>query len=266
MANLSDFNPDTDMVAKDELYEIDKWVLNCYNSLVKTVNEAYNKYEFHIVYHEINNFCTVELSKLYIDITKDRIYVEKKDSHARRCAQTTMYTILSGLTRMLAPLIVFTAEEIWKAMPHASSDNKESVFLNSLPKYDEKIAFSDIEQKWDRLFGLRDDVMKSLELARADKFIGKSLDAKVTIYTEDSAIYDLLSSFDGELATVYIVSSASVVLGKAPEGATSYDSGIGVKVDIADGERCDRCWLHSTEGEHTEDGFLCARCAKIVKE
>ena len=267
LANLNDFDPNTDMVALADMEEIDRWVLAEFNELVKTCRRAYDDFEFHVIYHEVCNFCTTNLSKIYIDVTKDRVYVGKKDGLPRRAAQSAMYTVLNGLTRILAPLISFTAEEIWQAMPHASSDVRESVFLNEIPAYDETLCNAELAARWDRQFALRDDVMKALEVARAAKLIGKSLDAKVTVYTEDKDAADLLESFGADLATVYIVSDAKVVIGKAPEGAfTETASGIEVLVELADGEKCDRCWAHSTEGEYTEDGgFICAKCKAIIE-
>ncbi len=267
MANLGDFNPDTDLVDVKDMYEIDKWILSACNDLTKTVRRAYDDFEFHIVYHEICNFCTVNLSKLYIDITKDRVYVGKKDGFPRRSAQSAMYLVLNALTRLLSPLIVFTAEEIWQAMPHGKADVRESVFLNQMPSYDEALCFEEVTARWNKQFALRDDVMKALELARAEKQIGKSLDAKITIYTENEEIYGLLQGFGEELPTVYIVSGAEAVLGKTPDGVFSETvSGIGVKVEAADGEKCARCWSYSTEGTHDEEGgFLCAKCKAIIE-
>ncbi len=268
MANLGDFNPDTDRVAFDDMLEIDQWIIAKTNKLVKLCIEAYDEYEFHIVYHAINKFCTIDLSKLYIDITKDRLYVEKSDSRARRSGQSALYFVLQTITRLLAPIISFTAEEIFRAMPHASEDKKESVFLNDIPKYDSEFEekTADLTAKWDKLLAYRDDVMKALELARAEKLIGKSLDARVTVYTKDEEAFALLNSFASELATVYIVSAAEVILGDAPEAALSETvSGISVLVAVADGEKCDRCWIHSTECTPDGEGFLCPRCRAIVE-
>ncbi len=268
MANLGDFDPDQDMVALSEMEEIDKWVLAEFNELVGTCRKAYDDFEFHVIYHEICNFCTINLSKIYIDVTKNRVYVGKKDGKGRRAAQSAMYTVLSGLTRLLAPLICFTAEEIWQAMPHAKGDVRESIFLNDLPAYSETYRNVELAERFDKQFALRDDVMKALEVARAAKLIGKSLDAKVTVYAENKEHFDLLSSFSDDLATIYIVSDAKVVNEKAPEGAfTETLSGIGVLVEVAEGEKCDRCWSHSTCGVHTEDGgFLCDKCRAIIGE
>ncbi len=265
LANLGDFNPDTDMVAYENLPAIDKWILARFNKLVKECRDAFDGYEFHIAYHALNNFCTVDLSKLYVDITKDRVYTERADSAARRSAQTAMYTIISGMTRLMAPIISFTAEEIWQSMPHGAADKTESVFLNDMPVYDASLA-SEGTNAWDDLFALRDDVMKALELARAEKLIGKSLDAKVTVYTDDADAYALLSDFASDLATVYITSQAEVVNGAAPEGAVAgEDSRIAVVVAPADGCKCDRCWAYSVNGISEGDNFLCDRCKNILE-
>ncbi len=268
MANLgsadTDFDPNTDMVAFDQLCGIDKWALSRLNGLVKRVREAYNTYAFHLVYHEINNFCTVDLSKLYVDITKDRVYTEAKDSVARRSAQTTMYVILSSMVRLLAPILAFTADEVWQAMPHVASDDTRNVVLNDMPDYDEALAFTAEEEKYNALFALRDSVMKALELARAEKVIGKSLDAKLTIYAsgENKVILD---GFADELPTVFIVSGVTVADGSAPEGAyMDEDAKVAVLVEPADGEKCDRCWSYSTEGISDGEGFLCKRCKTIL--
>ena len=268
MANLGDFDPNRDMVAFDDMLEIDRWIVAETNKLVGQCLAAYDEYEFHIVYHAINKFCTIELSKLYIDITKDRLYVEKADSAQRRSGQSALYHVLSVITRLLAPVISFTAEEIWKAMPHDAGDKAESIFLNDMPRYSK--AFADetavLCAKWDKLFEYRDDVMKALELARAEKMIGKSLDAKVTVYTNDNDAYTTLSAFSDKLAETYITSAAYVTLGDAPEGSfTETQTGIAVKVEPADGQKCDRCWSYSTEGVSDEEGgFLCERCRKIL--
>ncbi|MBE6600892.1 MAG: isoleucine--tRNA ligase [Ruminococcaceae bacterium] len=266
IANLGDFNPETDALSFDELYEIDRWVISAMNELTREVRASYDAYEFHPISHSISNFCTTELSKLYIDITKDRVYTERADSKARRSAQTAMYFVLSGMVRLLAPILAFTAEEMWQAIPHTATDKTESVFLNDMPAYDEALCFTEVADKWNKLFQMRDDVMKALELARAEKQVGKSLEAKVTLYTKDADMLSLLQGFGKELNTVFIVSGVSLVEGDAPAGAhTEGLSGVSVLVEPADGCKCDRCWSYSTDGEHTEDGgFLCARCKSIL--
>ncbi len=267
LANLGNFNPDTDSVKVEDMLEIDRWALSRLNTLISTCREGYDAYEFHTVYHAINNFCTIDMSKLYIDITKDRVYVEKADSFERRSAQTALYLIINAMTRLVAPLLSFTGEEIWQAMPHSAADNKVSVFLNLLPEVNPAYSF-DKADKWEKLFDLRDDVMKALETARASKLIGKSLDAKVTVFTESPDALDHLGKFtDTELATVFITSGAKVVNAAAPENALKSEFGnpIAVLVENADGRKCDRCWCYSCEGEETEDsGFICRRCRRII--
>ena len=266
IADLSDFDPNTDALPFSELYEIDRWIISAMNDLTREVRKSYNTFEFPPIAHSIGNFCTTELSKLYIDITKDRVYTEKADSKARRSAQTAMYFVLSGLVRLLAPILTFTAEEMWQAIPHVAGDNTESVFLNEMPSYDETLCFSDVTGKWNRLFEMRDDVMKALELARTDKLVGKSLEAKVTLYTTDAELLALLRGFGKELNTVFIVSGVTLSEDAAPANAhTEGASGVGVLVEPADGCKCDRCWSFSTEGEQDADGgFLCARCKSIL--
>ena len=268
LANLGDFDPETGLLPAEELCEIDKWALTRVNELAQVARESYDKYEFHVLYHAVNNFCTTDLSKLYIDITKDRVYTEAADGKLRRAAQSTMWYILSALTRIIAPMISFTAEEIWQAMPHLASDNKKSVFLNPLPEVRPEWSFPELEAHWDRLFALRDDVMKALELARAEKLIGKSLDADLTIYATDAEVCGLLDSFgEKALKTVFIVSDVNVKNEAAPAGAfTETQSGIGVLVEASQAERCDRCWLHDKNAVSDGDGHLCPRCAAIVNK
>ncbi len=266
IADLNDFNPNTDVIPFDQLLEIDRWIISAMNQLTRDVRASYEVFEFHPIAHSIGNFCTTELSKLYIDITKDRVYTEKADSFARRSAQTAMYFVLSGLVRLLAPILAFTAEEMWQAIPHVETDNTKSVFLNDMPCYDEALSFPEVAEKWNALFQMRDDVMKALEIARTEKLVGKSLEAKVTLYTKDAEMLTMLKDFESELNTVFIVSGVSALEADAPATAYCGENGkLAVLVEPADGCKCDRCWSFSTVGENTEDGgFLCARCKKIL--
>ena len=266
LADLYDFNPNTDAVPMSELTGIDAWIVSSMNDLVKTARQAYDDYEFHVIYHALNDFCTTELSKLYIDITKDRVYAEAADSKARRSAQTAMYYIISAMTRLMAPLLAFTAEEIWQTMPHTASDVKESVFLNDMPAYDAALTFPEITAHYNELFALREHVMKALELARAEKRIGKSLDAKVSIYAPNDSTYALLDSFRKELPTLFIVSGVELVKAAAPEDTVIEEGApFGVIVSAADGEKCDRCWNYTATPFHDgEDGCLCPRCKAVL--
>jgi isoleucyl-tRNA synthetase len=236
------------------------------NKLVKDARKAYDDFEFHVIYHDLSDFCTIQLSKLYIDITKDRVYAEGAASRARRSAQTAMYHIVSSMTRLMAPLLAFTAEEIWQAMPHKASDKKESIFLNEMPAYDDSLAFADLTARFDTLFDLREHVMKALELARAEKRIGKSLDAKVTVYAPNDPAYALLDSFRAELPTLFIVSQVELLKAAAPEGTVIEDGApFGVVVSAAEGEKCDRCWNYTTDAFHDgEEGCLCPRCRRVL--
>ena len=259
---------DYDMESLDKLYDIDRWALSRLNKLIKTVDKAYNAYEFHVVYHEIVNFCTIDMSKLYIDITKDRLYVEAAASEGRRAAQTVLYEILQTLTKMIAPILAFTSDEIWQNMPHRASDNTEHVLLNDMTRANDEYDFAEIEAQYNKLFDLRDDVLKALEVARTEKLIGKSLEAKVEIYAEGET-KALIEGFGEDLKSVFIVSGVKVEdAANAPADAFAETvSGIKVKVAVADGQKCDRCWMHSESGKTTEDGgFLCSRCLEIIGE
>ena len=265
LADLYDFNPETDAVPMNELTGIDAWIVASMNELVRNARRAYDDFEFHVIYHDLNDFCTINLSKLYIDITKDRVYAERADSLARRAAQTAMYYIISAMTRLMAPLLSFTAEEIWQAMPHTVSDRTESVFLNEMPAYDERLAFSELDT-YPAFFALREHVMKALELSRAEKRIGKSLDAKITIYAPDADTFAMLKAFENELPTFCIVSQVKLVNATAPVDAVAEEGApIAVLVDVADGEKCDRCWNYTTEPYHDgEEGCLCPRCRAVI--
>ena len=261
MGNLgtaeTDFNPDRDMVSDDKLDDLDKWALAKLNKLIKNVREAYEACQFHIVYHEINNFCTIEMSKLYIDIVKDRTYVDAKDGEGRRAAQTTMYKVLSALARLIAPILAFTADEIWKAMPHLSTDDVRNVLLNDMPEYDESERFAEVEAKYDALFALRDEVLSALEVARASKVIGKSLEAKVE-YSVSKDDYKWLSELGEDvLSDIFIVSQTKLVDG----GDITQNS---VKVMPADGEKCARCWKHSEGAIEVDGEHICPRCKGIL--
>lgn len=267
LANLNDFDPNRDMVPVDQLADLDKWALSRLNSLVRDARASYDRYQFHIVYHDIHNFCSIDLSKLYIDITKDRLYCEARDSVSRRAAQTVMYLVASDLIRLIAPILAFTSEEAWGYLPHTAGDNAESVFLNDLPSFREEYSFKAIEDKYEAMFSYRDDVMKALELARADKKIGKSLDAHVVIYgAADNDAMKHFAEFASELPEIFMTSGATLSNATAPATAfAETEHGIAVDVLPAKGEKCVRCWISTEHPEHDEDGqALCARCKKAL--
>jgi len=270
MANLgspeTDFDPNRDMVAPEKLEELDKWALSRLNGLCRRVGVAFENYEFHNIYHDLHNFCTIDMSKLYIDITKDRLYCEKKDAPERRSAQTVMYHVLSALIRLVAPILSYTAEEAWGYISHVEGEDTASVFYNDMPAFNEAFDFPEAEARYNAIFDVRDDVMKALELARAEKRIGKSLEAKITIYgNADNAAIKLFRQYSAEeLKALFIVSKVVIEEGDAPASAfADTQSGIAVAVEEASGEKCVRCWMYTEEGVTDSEGQpLCCRCKK----
>ncbi|MBQ9097085.1 MAG: isoleucine--tRNA ligase [Clostridia bacterium] len=265
IGNLSDFNPDADTVAYENMQELDKWALMKLNALVKKVEDAYNAFDFHVVYHALHAFCVVDMSNFYLDVIKDRLYTEKADGVARRSAQTAMYTILNALVRMMSPIIAFSSEEMWKFMPHGKDDNTVSVLFNDMPKAIPVYDNEALENKYADLIAARADVQKALEEARGAKVIGHSLGADVTIYAEGNK-YNFLKENEDMLKTLFIVSGAKVEEGSV-DGAFEGEFGIKVKVAAAAGEKCERCWMFSeTVGSDANHPTLCSRCAAAVPE
>ena len=256
LGNLNGFNPDENMVSLDELMPIDKWALAKLNILIDKVKEAYDKYEFHIVYHAIHNFCVVDMSNFYLDVLKDRLYTEKADSKARRAAQTSIYIILNAMTRMIAPILAYTSDEIWKYMPHSSNEKAEHVIYNEMPEKVDISIDDDFMAFWDEIHELRDDVKKSLETFIKDKTIKSSLEAKVTLGASGDKLA-FLKKAENELATAFIVSEVEIV-----DNSTELE----IRIDKAEGEKCERCWVISkTVGENSDHPTLCSRCCENLK-
>ena len=256
LSNLGDFDPDKDSVPLEKLDGIDKWAMARMDEIIEKCKAAYDKFDFHIVYSTMRDFCTIDLSNFYLDILKDRLYVEKADSESRRAAQTVIYNILRSMTLYLAPVISFTAEEIWGYMPRGEKDDSESVFFNKMPEKSGVFADEAFMEKWEKIDELRDIVNKALEEARGQKLIGKSLEAKVTLNCGRDW-YDFAKSVESDLVSAFIVSAVDV--------EKSEFDGVDVKVEVAPGEKCERCWTHSdTVGKCAEHPTLCARCAEIV--
>lgn len=267
LGNLDGFDPNQDSVAYDQLTELDQWALMRLNEMIAKAISGYDNYEFHTVFHAINSFCITDMSSFYFDIIKDRLYCDDKTGLSRRAAQTTIYTVLDALVRLIAPIFCFTADEIWQAMPHRTEDVLENVALNDMPKVKESYAFSaETAEKWTRLQALRNDVNKALELARSEKKIGKALEADVTVYANaEGAAF--LNQCGEDLAALCIVSKLHVAEGEG-EGINGEEFGaIRVKVDRASGEKCARCWMYvDSVGKNTEHPCLCARCASVVSK
>lgn len=256
LGNGNGFNPDTDSVSDDKLTELDKWALMRLDALIDKVNEGYQAFDFHIAFHAIHNFCVIDMSNFYLDIIKDRLYCEKEDSELRRAAQTAMYRILSAVARLAAPIISFTAEEIWQFMPHTSADDTESVFLNQMPEKS-GIEFSEaFIEKWNFIYAARESANKALEDARNEKIIGKSLEAKIIIKSNE-ADFGRYSDLAKQLTEILIVSDVEI---EKNDGETVFE------VAKAEGGKCERCWCYSKYvGENHEHPTLCQRCAIAIE-
>lgn len=262
LSNINDFDPNRDMVAYGELLEIDKWALLKLNQVVEKTIKAYEDYEFHILYNAILNFCIVDLSNFYLDILKSRLYTEKADSKERRSAQTAMFLILDALVKLLAPVLAYTAEEIWKFMPHLAGEDTQSVMFSSMPHVNPEYENKELEAKWEQIIAVRNDVNKAMEPARNGKLIGKSLDAEITVYA-DGGNYELLKAIEPELAEIFITSKAAVLpTNDAPAGVFAGEQ-VKVLVEASKYEKCGRCWVHS-ETVGTIEGYdgICADCVK----
>ena len=256
LGNGNGFDPDKDSVSDEQLTELDKWAIMRLDALVDKVKEGYEAFDFHIAFHALHNFCVIDMSNFYLDIIKDRLYCEKEDSVVRRAAQTTMYRILSAIARLAAPIISFTAEEIWQFMPHSADDDTESVFLNQMPEKS-GIAFdAEFTDKWSFIYSTREAVNKVLEEARNAKTIGKSLEAKIIIKSSD-ADFDRYSALAEQFKDILIVSGVEVEKSGAE---TSFE------VVKADGEKCERCWCYSKYvGTNHDHPTLCERCAIAIE-
>jgi isoleucyl-tRNA synthetase len=295
IGNLYDFDPEKDTVESPDLDELDRWILHRTQKVLGRCREAYDKYEFHVVYHTLNNFCSVDLSAQYLDIVKDRLYCEGATSKKRRAAQTTLYRILDVLVHLMAPILSFTAEEVWEYMPDTRRRAK-SVFLSQLPGVDESLVNEASGAQWDRIFAVRDEILKSLEAARNNGNIGHSLDARVvfypTTYEVEPATEALLKSNGIPWDDIAIVSKFEVsnekpeptgIEGGAwePIGPVARDgvrnSGIryhspllGGVIDVfearANREKCDRCWKYDIlTGSDAPYPKVCPRCAEVLR-
>ncbi len=258
LGNIADFDPEK-QVSYSDMLEIDKWALLRLYQLVKNCTQNYEDFNFHMVYHDINQFCVSDMSNFYLDIIKDRLYTSKPDSVERKSAQTAMYIILDSLVKMLAPMICYTTEEIWSYMPHKKDENTESVMLNYWPEVDSEYENHKLEEKWNHILELKEMVAKELEVARSEKVIGHSLNAKVTLLADEKE-YSFLKENREQLETVFIVSNLQV-----EEKPTDQTEKLAVKVEVAEGEKCERCWKYSTTvGEDKENPTICHRCSDSI--
>ena len=254
LGNLYEFDANN-LVKPEEMESLDRWILTKLKDLYKKVLDAYENFEYHIIAHAISDFCVVELSNFYLDVIKDRLYCEEKNGRLRRSAQTACYFVLDSMTRMIAPILAYTADEIWKKMPHRDQDDEENVVLNSMTIPDDAYMLSEEEMlRWDKTIQLRDEVNAVLEQARSEKVIGKSLEAKVLMTLPEESISEIYAD-EKTLEMAFIVSKVEL---KAGEKA--------IQIEKMDEEKCERCWCFSdTVGKSVKHPTLCARCAAVLE-
>ena len=268
LGNLDGFDAN-DLVAPEDMLELDRWAVTRLNALIEKVEAAYRDYEFHVISHAINDFCVVELSSFYLDIIKDRLYCDEKDGARRRSAQTGLWLILNAMTKLFAPILAFTCDEIWLAMPHREGDDTRNVVLNQMNRPFAAYALDEAAMaRWDRLIALRGDVNAVIETARAAKRIGKPLEAAVTLHAGSAEAAKAVEDFAGmDLAELFIVSKCLVAPDKgegetAAAGESAQIPGLNISVVEAPGVKCPRCWKHSTAADPETE--LCPRCASVV--
>lgn len=267
LGNLDDFNPDKDAVEYAAMMEMDRFALHKLQELIAKTRRAYDTYELHVIYHALYNFCTLDLSAFYLDVLKDRLYASPPKSFERRSAQTAMYEILDVVVRIMAPILAFTSEEVWKYMPERSG-KEQSVHLCRLPEVKSEFQDPALAKTWEELLQVRREVLKALERSRADKLIGHPLDASVKLFVNDR-LASLLGPYAGELRTIFITSQALVVHETERENnGTSTDmQGLAITVERISYEKCERCWIHDPSvGEDSAHPLVCQRCRSALNE
>jgi isoleucyl-tRNA synthetase len=268
LGNLYDFDPHQHRVEDRALWEIDRWALYRLDGLTGRVLKSYEDFEFHGVFHALNNFCAVDMSALYLDILKDRLYTAAKNSVERRAAQRTLYEVLVTLCRLMAPILSFTAEEVWQHLPAAARET-ESIHLAKFPSTESRYLDSDLASRWERLLAVREEVARALEMARKERQIGSSLEAEVKLYAR-GGLMEFLRSYLQDLPMVFIVSG--VTLAELSENRSGIlwsqtVEDLGVEVVKATGQKCERCWNYRPSvGQDARYPTLCDRCVKVVTE
>jgi isoleucyl-tRNA synthetase len=255
LGNVYDYDPNKETVPYKDLMELDRWALHRLQNLVSRALDAYERFEFHIIYHSINNFCAVDMSALYLDILKDRLYVLPARSIERKSAQTTLYEILMTLVKLMAPILSFTAEEVWG---YLRGDRGESAHLQQFPRVRDEFIDEELARKWEVIWQVREEVSKALEVARRDKLIGLSLDAQVSIALP-KGLYELLSQYEDQLRAVFIVSQVTLSTGADVKE-------VRVEVKKAEGEKCGRCWVYDIGvGRNAKHPTICRRCVETIE-
>ncbi|MDR3258128.1 MAG: isoleucine--tRNA ligase [Fusobacteriaceae bacterium] len=268
LGNIYDFDINKNSVPYEKLEEIDRWALDKLEVLKSYVTENYDKYEFYNIFQAIHYFAGIDMSAFYLDIIKDRLYTEGANSQKRRSAQTVMVEILKTLTKMISPVLAFTAEEIWSSLPESNKE-KESIHLTEWYEKNPKYIDKELSEKWDKIIKIRKEVNKVLEKARQgeNRIIGNSLDAKVLLYSSDKDTIEFLKNNEELIKTALIVSEMEIVSEKDDTYIDGEDyKDLSVKVFHAAGEKCPRCWKYSDEiGKVKEHGDLCPRCLAVLK-
>ncbi len=266
LGNLSDFDPDIDKVPYVEMEELDRWALHQLQDLSRRLTAAYDDFNFHLVYHNLHNFCVLDLSAFYLDIIKDRLYISPKKSSARRSAQTAMNEILEGLVRLMAPVLSFTAEEIWQHMK--GRDRSPSVHAEQFIPVNDSYRDPELAERWEKILVVRKEATKALELARKEKTIGHPLDASVVIGLPPGLMEDL-TPYQDQFRTILIVSSAEMVPAETLDGGIESEAvpGLRIKVFPSPNKKCERCWIHDpTVGTDTLHPTICQRCIDVLQE
>ncbi len=288
LGNLFDFDPDQHCVDYEEMTDLDKFALHALHDIIGRCTRAYERFDFHVIYHTLYNYCTVGLSAFYLDILKDRLYTSNPESTARRSAQTVMHRIVDSLARLMAPILPFTADEIWRHMPDASG-RSESIHLEPFPEQAASVQNAALAARWEQILDIRGEVTKVLENARVNKVIGHSLDAAVTLRAT-GALYALLAPYEKDLRAIFIVSAFTLerltpeeaasaegqTAASEKEGVVASDfiasdfvatdmEGLFVRVTAAAGQKCQRCWVHDPSVDaHSEQAGICTRCQAVL--
>jgi len=264
LGNLFDFDPDKHTVAPGAMEEIDRFILYRLQSLIEKTGKAYESFEFHIIYHSLLDFCTLDLSGFYLDVLKDRLYTSAPDSRTRRGCQTAMYLLLDAMVRTMAPILCFTSEEIWRYMPNRA-DKAFSVHMTSLPESSDTWKDDELAARWNLILRMRAEVTKAIEEARNKKLVGHSLDASVTI-SVGPALFERLSPYAEDFRSICIVSHVVLEKNESVDGTDAAAEQIHVRVEAADGVKCERCWVHEPSvGSIPERPTICRRCYSALE-
>ncbi len=266
LGNLYDFDVNKDALRPQEMLELDRWALSETCKLLEAATKSYEEFLFHDVFHSVYNFCVIQMSSFYLDILKDRLYISHTKSIQRRSAQTALFEILDVITKLMAPILVFTANEVWETA-HKDGEVKSVHFAEwpHLGKF-QKFYNKELDEKWAQIIRVREEVLKALELKREANLIGSSLEARVWLYSPDEKLRDLLKQAQHLLPSIFIVSRVEVADNKLEEAVSPAALPLMIKVDKAPGAKCQRCWNYSEYiGKNNSHPALCERCVKIVE-